>query len=102
MMQASLAPRFALLPLAAAIAAIATPVHADWTHDVGVRVANEYNDNIFFERENRVSDTVTLVSPFAELVGSGERHEVRLRGDAQRGRYHDYTSENFTDWRLSA
>ncbi|MGM0915301.1 MAG: outer membrane beta-barrel protein [Pseudomonadota bacterium] len=106
-MRCHLAPRFALLPLTAAIATAAatgsvTMAHADWTHDVGVSVANEYNDNVFFERENRVSDTVTLVSPFAELVGTGERHEVRLRGDAQRGRYHDYTSENFTDWRLSA
>ncbi|MBB3330465.1 hypothetical protein BDK63_001331 [Halomonas campaniensis] len=99
------ASRFAILPLSLAIALASDAMAQEatnWTHNVGVSVANEYNDNVFYERENRRSDTVTLVSPFAELVGSGERHEVRLRGDAQRGKYHEFGSENYTDWRLAS
>lgn len=95
---------FVLLPLVLAVSsasqAQAPAGHGDWTHDAGVTVGNEYDDNIFAERENRQDDTITVVSPFAELVGEGERHEVRLYGSAERGKYHAFQSENYTDWRL--
>ena len=99
-------PAFVLLPLVLAVSAAShtqaqeATGRTDWTHDVGVTVGNEYSDNIFYERENRVSDTITTVSPRAELVGKGQRHEIRAFGSAERGKYHEYQDENYTDWRL--
>ncbi|WFM69676.1 outer membrane beta-barrel protein [Halomonas sp. CKK8] len=99
-------PAFVLLPLVLAVSAAShtqaqdATGRTDWSHDVGVTVGNEYNDNIFYERENRVSDTITTVSPRAELVGKGQRHEIRAFGSAERGKYHEYQDENYTDWRL--
>ena len=99
-------PAFVLLPLVLAVSAVsnaqaqATAGNGSWTQNVGVTVGNEYDDNIFAERENRQDDTITVVSPFVELVGKGERHEVRLYGNAERGKYHAFESENYTDWRV--
>ncbi|MBB3182598.1 hypothetical protein FHR95_000122 [Halomonas fontilapidosi] len=99
-------PGFVLLPLVLAVSAAsnaqaqAIEGSGSWTHNVGVTVGNEYDDNIFAERENRQDDTITVVSPFAELVGQGERHKVRLYGNAERGKYHAFESENYTDWRV--
>ncbi|TDR57421.1 hypothetical protein DFP85_101241 [Halomonas ventosae] len=101
-------PAFVLLPLVLAVSA-ASHTQAqeasngtDWSHDVGVTVGSEYNDNIFYERENRTSDTITTVSPRAELVGKGQRHEIRAFGSAERGKYQEYQDENYTDWRLGS
>ncbi|MCK2184715.1 outer membrane beta-barrel protein [Halomonas getboli] len=96
-------PPSTLLPLALAVS-LATPAMAatSWTPDAGVTVGQRYDDNVFAQRERRRDDLVTVVSPFAELVGESARHRLRFYGGAERGRYHEFDSENYTDWRLGA
>jgi len=57
----------------------------------------EYNDNIFFDDDNVISDSIYTVAPKLEWVRAGERLTARAEGKAEFYRYQDNSELDDTD-----
>jgi len=64
----------------------------------GVSVAEQYSDNIFATRTDKISDWITIVDPFANLRLQGDKGEINLGGNASIGRYATHHDENYNDY----
>jgi hypothetical protein len=64
----------------------------------GVSVGEEYLDNIYAARTNKVSDWIWIVNPFANLRLRGENGEINVGGNATIGRYATHKDENYSDY----
>ena len=63
---------------------------ADYQLITSVRAIYEYNDNIFFNDDNVVSDSIYTVAPKLEWVRNGELLTFRADGKAEFYRYQNY------------
>jgi len=61
-----------------------------------------FNDNIFAEEDNEVSDFITIIRPRAALESNWGNHALNFEGRAAIGRYLDNDNEDYDDFRLSA
>lgn len=68
----------------------------------GVSLTEEYSDNIYAARTDKISDWITVVNPFANLRFSGEKGEFNVGGNAAFGRYATYRDENYNDYSVNA
>ncbi len=66
----------------------------------GVEVAYENNDNIFYVTldENKISDSIIHLRPWANLSSDWNRHALELRAFADLGFYNDFGSQDYEDW----
>lgn len=64
----------------------------------GVSVGEEYLDNIYATRTNKISDWITHVDPFANLRLRSEKGEINFGGSAAIGRYATHGDENYNDY----
>lgn len=76
--------------------AAAAPITPEFTS--GVSTGEEYLDNIYASRTNKVSDWIWLVNPFANLRLRSEKGEINVGGNAAIGRYAQYKDENYNDY----
>lgn len=59
-----------------------------------------YDDNIFVTRTDKQSDRILIFSPAINITSDWEKHELELFGSADIGRYQDYDTEDYDDFRL--
>jgi hypothetical protein len=79
----------------------AKPAASGQNVNVGVEIADGYNDNVYATRNREQADFFLLVRPTARVdVGSGA-NTLSLRGAGEIGRYAELTSENYNDWSLA-
>jgi hypothetical protein len=71
--------KYALLAFLALSLASPHPVMAfQYAADLYLTLSEEYNDNIFLDRDDEVDDFITRVSPGIDLSLQGERSELRV------------------------
>ncbi len=68
----------------------------------GLVVAEEFNDNIFANRLNRVRDLITIVSPAIDVTYRHERGRISAGAVGEFGFYADNPDENYEDYRVYA
>lgn len=61
----------------------------------------EYDDNIFARDAAKEADAIALFSPVVTASSQWTRHTLSLSAGADLGRYRDFPSENYDDWRLT-
>lgn len=59
-----------------------------------------YDDNIFVTRTDKQSDRILIFSPAMNISSDWEKHELELFASADIGRYEDYDTEDYDDFRL--
>jgi len=67
-----------------------------------ILVAGYWDDNIFATNIVEEEDWVTVIAPSLDLRSQWERHEFRMKLDADLARYGENESENSDDYRVSA
>lgn len=68
--------------------------------DAGVSFTEQYTDNVFLTSNDRHSDFVTKVSPWARLSLDRNDFKLTAKASAQISRYRDNSSENFEDYSI--
>lgn len=68
----------------------------------GVSTTEEYSDNIYAARTDKVSDWITVLNPYANLRFKNENGEANIGGNAVLGRYAQYHDENYDDYGVYA
>lgn len=68
----------------------------------GVELLYASNDNIFYEENGEISDSIWHLRPWASLNSDWNRHSFNLSGWGDIARYSDYGSEDYEDWALRA
>lgn len=63
-----------------------------------VSLGESYDDNIFSTKSDKISDLITTLAADASLQSDG-RIPWSVFGGVTSGRYADYSSENYSDWR---
>lgn len=61
-------------------------------------VTEVFDDNIFFTRNDRVQDFITVFSPSLAVESDWAKHEFNLRSGLDIGRYEANDSENYIDY----
>jgi len=67
----------------------------------GVEIALEHNDNIFYLKNEEISDSIMHVRPWARLDSDWSRHQLNIGVYTDFGRYDNFSSEDYDDWVLS-
>jgi len=67
-----------------------------------IEAASIYDDNVFAEEDNTESDVLFQVRPDVTVQSDFNNHLLRFRTGADIGRYVDNSSENYTDYFVSA
>jgi hypothetical protein len=80
--------------------AAATPVTPEFTS--GISAGEQYLDNIYAARTNKVSDWIFTVNPFANLRLRSANGEFNVGGNASLGRYATHSDENYNDYGVYA
>ena len=62
----------------------------------------EYDDNIFALPNNKISDTIWRLKPEITAVSQWSRHALRFTAGLSTDGYSQHSSENTTDWNVSA
>lgn len=70
--------------------------------DATASVAEIYSDNIFVTRNDRTSDWITVFDPGASLSLNRSGIDASLKGGINLGRYATHSSEDYTDFFLTA
>ena len=70
---------------------------ADYQLLTSVELMHEYNDNIFFDSEDLLSDNITTVAPKLSVVRHGERMTFHADGKLEFYRYQEYDAFDDTD-----
>lgn len=76
----------------------ALPLGPEFTS--GISVSQQYLDNIYATRTDKTADWITQISPYANLLLRGEKGQLNIGGNADIGRYAQYTDENYNDYRV--
>ncbi len=63
-------------------------------------VTQNYNDNIFADRDGEISDYIIDIQPRLRVESDWNNHALNLQADADIGRYLDNSAENFEDYRF--
>lgn len=66
--------------------------------DAGIMVTEQYTDNVFLTSNDRRSDFVTKISPWASLSMEMDDFKLEAEASAEIGRYLDNSSENYEDF----
>lgn len=64
----------------------------------GVELAAEFNDNILFTEEFKLSDTIFHIRPYFTAQSNWSRHSLNIRLAADIGRYDDYDFRDYEDY----
>jgi hypothetical protein len=80
--------------------AAATPVTPEFTSSISA--GEQYLDNIYAARTNKVSDWIFTVNPFANLRLRSANGEFNVGGNASLGRYATHSDENYNDYGVYA
>jgi hypothetical protein len=67
----------------------------------GAELAWVNNDNIYYLEKSVASDNVFYIRPWLNLLSDWSRHSFNIRLFAEFGRYQDFDTENYEDWRAS-
>lgn len=66
--------------------------------NTGAELAWEYNDNIFYLREQEISDNILHARPWLNLSSDWGRHALNLNAFVDAAYYDDFGSQDYTDW----
>ena len=69
--------------------------------NTGAELAWENNDNIFYLKDNEISDNIIHIRPWLNLNSDWSRHEMNFSAFADLGYYNDFDGQDFTDWVVS-
>jgi len=61
-----------------------------------------YESNVFATENNRQNDTIWVTQPRVDVRSDFNNHALNFSAGANLGRYFDFKSENYTDYRLQA
>lgn len=64
----------------------------------GISSSTQYNDNVYATNVNKMHDMLFTIKPQLSVRSDFARHEITASVSAERGLYHDLTSENFTNY----
>lgn len=67
-----------------------------------LNVQEGYDDNVYALNSNEKDDWFTVISPRLHALSNFDRHQLNLKADADFGRYHDYSSEDYNDYSFAA
>jgi hypothetical protein len=70
------------------------------TTDAGVAAGLRFLDNVYSTENDKVSDFVAVLEPFAEVGYRGGPYQLGFRASAELGRYASETSEDYQDFLL--
>jgi len=91
------APKVLLLILVFQLLLPSCAISADYKLITSVAGIYEYNDNIFFDDDTVISDSIYTVAPRLEWVRAGERLTARADGKVEFYRYQDNDELDDTD-----
>ncbi len=63
-------------------------------------VSEQYNDNIFSTRNDKISDTISILAPSIGFTHDGDVFDMSLGASAEIGRYNHRSTEDYEDYRL--
>ena len=66
--------------------------------DPQLTFSQEYDDNIFSTRNNKIGDAISIVSPSLRVESDWTKHQLNLFSGADIGRYAGHGSENYEDY----
>ena len=93
----------ALLVFAITLGGVSTSVLAlDYTADLSLSLAEQYNDNIYLAHSGRVSDYITLITPSVTLSTRTEKADVRVNYSPTVNLYGKHDENNSTTHQASA
>lgn len=63
----------------------------------GIELAYEENDNIFYDQDGSIGDSIVHIRPWLNLNSDWNRHSLNFNFFADIGRYKDFDTENYED-----
>ncbi|HEU4839490.1 MAG TPA: outer membrane beta-barrel protein [Micavibrio sp.] len=73
----------------------------DFTFSPSITNSLRYTDNVYATDVGKMHDFIYAVRPELNIKSDFVRHEISAGFSAERGLYHDITSENYTDYNAS-
>jgi len=67
-----------------------------------LEVGETYDSNVFLTENNTQSDWVFVARPSLDVRSDFSSHALNFSASADAGRYHEFSSENYTDYRVGA
>ncbi len=67
----------------------------------GAEIAWESNDNIYYMKNNGISDNIIHARPWLNINSDWNRHKLNFSAFADVASYSDFNSQNYTDWVVS-
>lgn len=91
-----------LVPVVILMGASAEVSALDYTADLSLSVSEQYNDNIFLTRSNKVQDFITIVTPAVALSTRTEKAEAMINYSPSFLFYHENDDNNSITHQASA
>lgn len=80
---------------------LASGSYAEYTFEAGIRLREEYNDNIYLASDNREDDFITTISPSFKLKYDISTVDLNLDYGLNFRLYADHSKENETSFERS-